>query len=509
MPTTFTHSRLTSTAAIAALVDAGFVLGAPRRSERTVLDTFDGRLNRAGLRLELRSGTAPELVLVDLSDPAAPPARLPWGSSPRWPAELSEGPLRARIQAITKERALLPQLALHSVVREGSTGDRRGRVARVEVHEQIDTGADAAPRWAVELVPVDGATSGAKAAEALDAIGLDCTAGDLVSVLASAAGRSLAGWSGSPSVPLAPGQDVLQAHRLVLANLLGAIEVNLPGAIEDIDPEFLHDLRVAVRRTRSVLDRAKGVVPDPVRDTFRPAFKELGAVTTPPRDLDVYDLGWDAYVAPLGGDGARALEPVREEIRRQRAAAHEEASRLLAGPATRDVLDRWQAWLDDPGVVSEPSRPVGPVVARRIRKLEKTLLREGRAITDDAPAEALHHLRKSAKKLRYMLECFGTLLDAKPTKSFVRQLKALQDNLGDHQDAEVHLAQIHDLAVTLHRQGVAPEVLLGMGRLAEHLDQRRRRDREEFAERFARYDSKANARLLRVALAPAEAGPGS
>ena len=58
----------------------------------------------------------------------------------------------------------------------------------------------------------------------------------------------------------------------------------------------------------------------------------------------------------------------------------------------------------------------------------------------DTPAEQVHDLRKDAKKLRYLLECFGSLLPKSPRKQFVKRLKALQDNLGEHQDAEVHVA---------------------------------------------------------------------
>jgi len=40
------------------------------------------------------------------------------------------------------------------------------------------------------------------------------------------------------------------AASALCLRLLDAIEANLPGTLDDRDPEFLHDLRVAVRRTR-------------------------------------------------------------------------------------------------------------------------------------------------------------------------------------------------------------------------------------------------------------------
>ena len=101
----------------------------------------------------------------------------------------------------------------------------------------------------------------------------------------------------------------------MLANLADTIEANRPGTIDDIDEEFLHELRVAVRRTRSVLAESKGVLPDDVRDAQREAFGELGQQTGPARDLDVYVVGWDAYVAPLGLTGDPGLDKVRQRDR--------------------------------------------------------------------------------------------------------------------------------------------------------------------------------------------------
>ena len=63
---------------------------------------------------------------------------------------------------------------------------------------------------------------------------------------------------------------------------------NLPGTIGDVDTEFLHDVRVAVRRTRSLLKLGRPALPAHVREAWEPQFKWLGDLTTPVRDLDVY-----------------------------------------------------------------------------------------------------------------------------------------------------------------------------------------------------------------------------
>src|SRR5262245_32138696 len=101
---------------------------------RTVLDTFDGRLHAAGLRLELRKGATSELVLLDRR--GAPSAHLPATAAPTTPDELPAGPFRARLAAVDQERALLPVLGLSTRVRSGQRRDRRGKATvTVDVFE--------------------------------------------------------------------------------------------------------------------------------------------------------------------------------------------------------------------------------------------------------------------------------------------------------------------------------------------------------------------------------------
>ena len=139
------------------------------------------------------------------------------------------------------------------------------------------------------------------------------------------------------------------------------------------------------------------------------------------------------------------------ELERRRRAAHAELARALrSDDVPRAARRAGSAWLTDPDVAPADDRRLGPFVAERIAKAQRKVLTDGRAITPASPAERLHDLRKDTKKLRYLLECFGSLFPTKGRKAFVAQLKALQDNLGEHQDAEVHLAQLRELAHDLH-----------------------------------------------------------
>ena len=97
----------------------------------------------------------------------------------------------------------------------------------------------------------------------------------------------------------------------MLAQFAAVIDDNVAGTIAAIDTEFLHDLRVAVRRTRSILKLAGDVLPANLAEQFQPEFKWLGDLTTPVRDLDVYLLELDNMAARLASADPRDLDPFR------------------------------------------------------------------------------------------------------------------------------------------------------------------------------------------------------
>ncbi len=369
-------------------------------------------------------------------------------------------------------------------------------VAAATIYDGLRVGDDS---WATvievtELVGYDGA--GTRLVDLLRADGLAEVDGDTFALGGPlvAPGRATA----SPTIPIDGGLPAADAFRAVLVHLLDAVEVNRPGTIDDVDAEFLHELRVAVRRSRSVLSHARRVLPIDDVARGRAELAWLGAVTGPPRDLDVYQLEWNEYVRLLAPSSRRDLEPIRAHLDEQRVGAHDRLAADLGSDRTVEFLNWWRQALTTPAAV--PARdgdaPVADVVRERVRRAHRRLVEGGRAIEPTSPPEAVHELRKDAKRLRYLLECFGALWPAPARKAFVGRLKVLQDNLGTHQDADVHGHHLRALAAEL--AGRLPvDTVLAAGQLVEQLDQRRAATRAEFAVRFADFDSKPTRQALR------------
>jgi CHAD domain-containing protein len=301
----------------------------------------------------------------------------------------------------------------------------------------------------------------------------------------------------SPAAPKRASAPAATVFRRALAHLADTIEASRLAAIDGVDADALHDLRVAVRRTRSILAEAKGVLPKDVRRFHRERFEWLGQRTGPARDLDVLLAAWDDHVARLDDADRSSLERVRLELSARRIGAHVELATVLQGQDYRDLLDGWRSWLADPRDPGRRATAAGVVVSERVARAHERLVRDGRAITAASPAERLHDLRKDAKKLRYLLECLGSVFPRAERKAFVAQLKDLQDNLGAHQDAEVHLAQVRELTHDLHGRSIEDEdAVRALGHLRDHLERRRAMERADFADRFASFDRASNAKVL-------------
>lgn len=301
--------------------------------------------------------------------------------------------------------------------------------------------------------------------------------------------------SGRPKVGLDPDEPALDGFRRVLERLAATIEGHVPATLADGDPEHLHELRVAVRRTRSLLRASKGVLPGDVRQARRGDFAWLGGVTGPPRDLDVYLLDWAGYLELLDPEDRPHVGLVRNELLARRRLAHVELEEALRSARFLDLIRGWRSWLATGGLVGvdgDSGPTLGSVVARRITRAHERLVGDGRLITEASDPEALHDLRKLAKQLRYLIECFGDLFDKAPRKEFVRRLKGLQENLGTHQDADVHLAVLREIVGVLEgHQALQDDDLAAIDALAEVFEQRRLAERADFADRFAEFDADA------------------
>ena len=157
---------------------------------------------------------------------------------------------------------------------------------------------------------------------------------------------------------------------------------------------------------------------------------------------DHADQGPRRLPARLSGHGRPGWSPRRaDELGRSTitcsAAAPRRNGELVRGPPLGAVHQPGQGVAGRPG--GPAARAGGPAVARlaadRIARAHRRVFRDGGAISATSPPESLHDLRKRCKELRYLLEFFSSLYEPADHWQAVRELKALQDCLGEFQDS--------------------------------------------------------------------------
>lgn len=478
--------------------------------EREFWDTFDGRVHDAGLALILTRG---RLALTDAATYAEEVGDALKSVAARLFADdMPAGPLRERLTRLLEMRAAMPVARVRSRLLPVSVLDEEGKtVVRLRVEEPAAiAGADGPtplqPR--LHVIGVRGYDGELDEIRALlvTRLGLIEAKRPIQDDAVAAAGGTPGGTSSKLRVKLRPEQRADAAAVMVLTHLLATIEANLPGTLEDVDTEFLHDLRVAVRRSRALQRELHGVFEPGRLRHFRAGFKELQAVTGPTRDLDVQLLEFDELTDDLPPAIAPDVAPLRALLERRR---EDERARMVAeltAPRTANLLQDWAQYLDGLTTADEEQRPdaahpVGQVAGRRITKVYKRMVRMGEAIDDASPHEALHDLRKQGKELRYLLEFFSSLYPADVHKPMVSSLKALQDVLGRFQDREVQALELRSAGDEVATLDGGAAALMAMGVLVQRLADEQQQAREEFAARFETFASPEQRKLVKQTFA--------
>jgi CHAD domain-containing protein/phage tail protein X len=439
-----------------------------RTAEWTFYDTFDGRLYAAGVTLRHGDG---QLALLDRAT-GAETAR---ASVPDAPERLFDrdlpAPLRERLAAVIEMRVLTPLARVATRSRKLAVlNDDEKTVVRLSVLEPEGL------RARVDALAVRGYDKDLARVERVlsRSLGLAETAEPLVDEAIAATGALPAGTSSKLDVAFTRGQSAGAAAEAVLARTHAIVEANLPGTLADVDSEFLHDLRVAVRRARSLLRQLKAEFPELPLEHAREELKRIQQLTGEMRDLDVQLLDFHDY------EDREALAPLHDVLVAHRARALTAMKRALTSKRTTAAL---QAWADLRALPDTP--PIELVAGERIGKVYRRMVRMGGEIADDSPHEALHDLRKVGKELRYLLEFFGGLFDPDEVKPMIKALKALQDVLGRFQDFEVQADTLRGLTADVGARPGGAEGLLAMGALIDRLAREQHRARTEFGAQFA------------------------
>jgi CHAD domain-containing protein len=467
--------------------------------EHTYFDTFDWRINLDGTVLEQISSDEESLLTWRPLNGARAHASEIIKGTLKFAHDLPAGRLRNELERILEMRAFLPQASVRTRVRTfGLLNKEKKTVLRLAVEQHALKSSKRSRlrqlgSW-IHILPVKGYDKPVKKAVSFltQEMGLEVASEDLMLVALAAESRQPEYYSSKLKLHLEADMRTDAAVRIILSRLHEIIEINEEGTRKDIDSEFLHDFRVAVRKTRSALTQVKGVFPQRVLDKYRTGFAWLGSITGPTRDMDVYLLNFDHYRLSLPESIQDKLGPLHDFLIAHHKKEQATLVKMLNSAQYKNLMKGWQAVLQTKlpvrSTLPNATRPVIVVADERIMKAYKRVIKEGLAITPESHAERLHDLRKSCKKLRYLMEFFQSLYPTAKITALIGVLKSLQENLGDFQDFEVQAECLKSFSHQMIEEGeVPPETLMAMGVLVDGLGNRQHQTREEFARRFAKF----------------------
>ena len=256
------------------------------------------------------------------------------------------------------------------------------------------------------------------------------------------AGVVVAAPARAKKIKLRRGQPSGPAWRSMFESALCQIVANVPGVLNDPEPEYLHQMRIGVRRLKTILGlgHALGIESpqwtldlswlmgelSPARDWDVFATETLPAVHCRLVDADVLDALATAVAEQRQEAVLRARDALKSKRFVQMVLAAEQAVEVEI--ATKLDVETWAR----------------RVLAKRLNRLK----RNGKGFRQ-LDAQGRHNVRIAAKRLRYSAEVFMSL-HSKSARAYLGKLGKLQDALGVANDSVVAHSLLSRFANSSH-----------------------------------------------------------
>lgn len=286
-----------------------------------------------------------------------------------------------------------------------------------------------------------------------------------------------------------PRDPAALAVRSAIANAVRRI-VHAHAPVVLGDAEGVHRMRVGTRRLRSDLRTFRPLIDAEWAAWVTPELRWLGDALGAVRDVDVL-IGRLRQESSASDDLGPLFERLDEERDRSRAELLEalDSGRYVA------LLVDLVARAGDPPVTPGADRSCAKVLPPLVEEAWEPLAKAGRLLDPSDPDEEWHAVRIKAKRARYAAEAVAPSLgsESKDAGRFARCCEAVQETLGEHQDAVVARDRVTALAKEIE---ASPAFHFAAGRLAEREERAARAAREAFPKVWDQLDRKKLRRWL-------------
>ncbi|MFH1495464.1 MAG: CHAD domain-containing protein [Pseudomonadota bacterium] len=243
------------------------------------------------------------------------------------------------------------------------------------------------------------------------------------------------------ALDLAREMSVKTAFQTIAWNCISHWTANQEGALHSDNPENIHQIRVALRRLRSLLPQFKSAISQESYADIADELKWLANALGPARNWDVFvtqtlppilrQFSTDQGLKDLYKEACKAQVAARNEA--HMALRSHRYDRMLLSLGTWLMADGWHAHVS----FEQKQRLDAPILAlaqQALTTCHKTVHQHGPALLA-MPAKERHEVRIAVKKLRYATEFFASLFPRKAARKYIEALAVLQDELGVLNDA--------------------------------------------------------------------------
>jgi CHAD domain-containing protein len=460
-----------------------------------IYDTFDWRLFKNNLIL-LRNNNFFEILLISDNTLLEKFHHIPNQHIKFW-WDFPKESTKNRFRAILDVRALTEIVCFNSIIKQYSVLNSDGKtVVRFE-YKSFHMPKQKKKINFVNLIPLKGYFKEAKSLEiSLIKSGCGYYIGNPILALIKTKDIQPGEYSSQINISLDARMSLHQASVAIFKRLLHIMKANVEGIKADIDSEFLHDFRVAVRKTRSALTLIKDVFSISETDRFRRDFAYVGKKTNKLRDIDVYLIKKNNYEKMLPDKLKLDLTSFFQELEEERRLEHRNLVRFLNSTKFKQILKKWEYFLlekNDSEKGASSNKFVFASVKKIILERYHRIISIGREITDETPDRVLHQLRIEGKKLRYLLEFFSSLFPSNEMVVLVKQMKRLQDNLGDFNDLAVQQEFLKEyLSKLKNNDQNALKIAAAFGGLIVAFNIKQEKIRDSFKVIFKEFSNKKN-----------------
>lgn len=219
-------------------------------------------------------------------------------------------------------------------------------------------------------------------------------------------------------------------------------------------PDTVHRFRVGLRRLRSLVSAFRAVLPDEERRVLCQRLGSMAKRYSPTRD-------WDVFLATTLRPMAEALpdEPAMLELdacaREARRRALPEGINFHTEASEVATAIEAATWLHHPRpeFADEWSKDLKPFASKLLEKHHRRLRKRLKTVDLEHQA-AFHLLRIQTKKIRYPIEMFESLFEEKSVAAYLERVIAVQDALGQLNDAFVAQNLVAELPLSSRPQGL-------------------------------------------------------